>query len=85
VNVAESPEIFVKKVAESLKIFAEKLNEICSFYHEARNIYETGSYMISVDRISGIQTLQKKYSNKPAMSENRPIWNLNISSIEPSA
>ena len=43
------------------------MNEICSFYHNAETIHEAGDHTVSIDEMTGIQTLKHKYSDKPVM------------------
>ena len=50
---------------ESPENFAEKVNEICSVYHEAAQTLESGGHTISVDEMTGIQALERKYPDKP--------------------
>lgn len=43
------------------------MNEICTVYHEAQTNREAGGHTISADEITGIQALEHKYPDKPAM------------------
>lgn len=52
---------------ESPETFAEKVNEICTVYHEAQTNREAGGHTISADEMTGIQALEHKYPDKPAM------------------
>ena len=45
--------------------FSEKTNNICEAYHNARQASETGTHTISVDEMTGIQALERKYPDKP--------------------
>ncbi len=52
---------------ENPEAFSEKVNEICSLYHGAVPARENGAHTISVDEMTGIQALEHKYPDKPAM------------------
>lgn len=52
---------------DSPETFAEKVNEICAVYHEAGANQEAGSHTISVDEMTGIQALERKYPDKPVI------------------
>ena len=52
---------------DSPETFAEKVNEICTVYHGAKADHEAGGHTISVDEMTGIQALEQKYPDKPAM------------------
>lgn len=43
------------------------MNEICTVYHEAQTNREAGGHTISADEMTGIQALEHKYPDKPAM------------------
>lgn len=43
------------------------MNEICGVYQEAEAVRETGGHTISVDEMTGVQALEHKYPDKPAM------------------
>ena len=52
---------------DSPETFAEKVNEICQVYHDAPQALEQGTHTISVDEMTGIQALERKYEDKPTM------------------
>lgn len=52
---------------ENPETFAEKVNEICTIYHNAVPASGQGAHTISVDEMTGIQALEHKYPDKPAM------------------
>ena len=43
------------------------MNEICGVYQEAQAVHEAGGHTISVDEMTGVQALERKYSDKPVM------------------
>ncbi len=60
---------------DSPNTFAEKVNEICSIYQKAGDAREKGCHTVSVDEMTGIQALERKYPDKsvrpgrPALAE----------------
>ncbi len=52
---------------DSPEIYAAKVNEICAVYHNAQAVHEAGGHTISVDEMTGIQALERKYPDKPVM------------------
>ncbi len=52
---------------DSPDTFAEKVNEICSIYQEAAAANEEGCHTVSVDEMTGVQALERKYPDKPVM------------------
>lgn len=46
--------------------FAQKVNEICALYREAQALSQTGTHVVCVDEMTGIQALEHKYPDKPA-------------------
>ncbi len=52
---------------DSPETYTAKVNEICTVYHEAETIHEAGGHTISVDEMTGIQALERKYPDKPVM------------------
>lgn len=52
---------------EHPETFTEKVNEICSIYDNAIQAAEKGMHTVSVDEMTGIQALEHKYPDKPAM------------------
>lgn len=47
--------------------FSQKTNDICKAYHEAEEESQKGVHTISVDEMTGIQALERKFSDKPTM------------------
>ncbi len=43
------------------------MNEICSIYHDAEAVHESGGHTVSIDEMTGIQALEHKYPDKPVM------------------
>lgn len=52
---------------EHPETFAQKVNEICSVYENAIEGAEHDLHTVSVDEMTGIQALEHKYPDKPAM------------------
>lgn len=52
---------------DSPETFAQKVNEICSIYHDAGAVHETGGHTVSIDEMTGIQALEHRYPGKPVM------------------
>lgn len=52
---------------ENPETFAEKVNEICAVYHDAAGDRKDGCHTVSVDEMTGIQALERKYPDKPVM------------------
>ncbi len=53
---------------DSSETYTAKVNEICAVYHEAEAIHEAGGHTVSVDKMTGIKALERKYPDKPVMS-----------------
>ena len=47
------------------EIFSQKVNQICETYHNAPKVQKNGIHTISVDEMTGIQALERKYPDKP--------------------
>ena len=52
---------------EAPEIFNEKVSEICEIYKQAPDLKEEGVNVISVDEMTGIQALERKYVEKPVI------------------
>lgn len=52
---------------DSPEAFAEKVDEICTVYHEAGATCAAGGHTISLDEMTGIQALERKYPDKPVI------------------
>ena len=52
---------------DSPETFEEKVNEICAVYQEAEQVHEAGGHTVSVDEMTGIQALERKYPDRPVM------------------
>lgn len=52
---------------ESPDSYREKVNEICALYEQASYLYENGCVVLSIDERTGIQALERKYPDKPAI------------------
>ena len=46
-------------------IFNHQVHEVCDTYQEAQARHERGEYTMSVDEMTGIQALERKYPTKP--------------------
>ena len=46
-------------------MFQEQVHEVCDTYQEALARHEQGEYTLSVDEMTGIQALERKYPTKP--------------------
>jgi putative transposase len=46
-------------------VFQEQVHEVCDTYQEALARHEQGEYTLSVDEMTGIQALERKYPTKP--------------------
>lgn len=51
--------------AEDPASFNQKVNEICDLYKNAQELSEQGTHVVSVDEMTGIQALERKYPDKP--------------------
>ena len=47
--------------------FTQKVNEICGIYQNAQESSREGRHIISTDEMTGIQALEHKYPDKPAL------------------
>jgi transposase len=52
---------------EAPEIFNEKVAEICKLYQESTELKDKGIHVISVDEMTGIQALERKYLEKPVI------------------
>jgi hypothetical protein len=51
--------------SDNPEIFAQKAEQICEAYHNAPNAEQNGTHTVSVDEMTGIQALERKYPDKP--------------------
>lgn len=52
---------------ENPETFTTKVNEICEAYTHAMEYQEEGIHVVSTDEMTGIQALERKYTNKLAL------------------
>jgi transposase len=50
---------------KDLELFKKQVHEVCETYLEAPARHEQGDYTISVDEMTGIQALERKYPTRP--------------------
>lgn len=51
--------------------FRKEVREICQLYHQAQDLHEQGTHVISVDEKTGIQALERTYPTRP-MEAGKP-------------
>jgi len=51
--------------AKEPETFDEQVRVVCDLYHQAIELYEKGTHVISTDEKTGMQALERKYPTKP--------------------